>query len=176
MSHDLLTESRETGTRGRSPLTWLVAAAAAVIIVGAGIFALVDDRGTDEPPPPPQAAPSPSVIQLTAPGEQAYAARCAVPSAELLAPQPTAFDGTVTSIDDDVVTLSPSQWYAGESADEVQVEAPPEVLGQLLTSVEFEEGGRYLVAANSDDEVVVCGLSDRYTPRLATLYEQAFAG
>jgi hypothetical protein len=177
MSHDLLTESRETGTHGRSPLTWLVAAAAAVIIVGVGIFALVDDRGTNQPPPPSQAAPgSPSVTRLSAPSGQAYAARCAVPTAELLAPQQTAFDGTVTSIEDDVVTLAPSRWYAGETADEVQVDAPPEVLGQLLTSVEFEEGGRYLVAANNEDQVVVCGLSGPHTPRLERLYQQAFAG
>jgi hypothetical protein len=174
MSHDLLTESRETGTRGRSPLTWLVAAAAAVIIVGVGVFALVDDRGAEQSPPPPQAAPSPSVARLTAPGGQAYAARCAVPSADLLAPQSTAFDGTVTSIDDDVVTLEPSRWYAGEPAEQVRVEAPPDVLGQLLASVKFEEGERYLVAANADGQVVVCGLSGRHTPRLAALYERAF--
>ena len=36
MDNDLLTESRETGTRNRGPLTWLVAAAAALIIAGVG--------------------------------------------------------------------------------------------------------------------------------------------
>ena len=48
MSTELTTENRETGTRDRSPLTWLVAAAAyAVIIAGIGVFALV---GHDEDP------------------------------------------------------------------------------------------------------------------------------
>src|SRR3954467_4892506 len=42
-------ESRENGTRGRSPLTWLVAAAAVVLIAAAGVFGLVN-RGHDTAP------------------------------------------------------------------------------------------------------------------------------
>ncbi len=40
------TESRDTGARDRSPLTWLVAAAAVLLIMATGAFALVD-RGHD---------------------------------------------------------------------------------------------------------------------------------
>ena len=46
---DTLTdESRRTGTRDRSPLTWTVAIVVVLLIAGAALFALLD-RGSDEP-------------------------------------------------------------------------------------------------------------------------------
>jgi hypothetical protein len=176
MGNDLLTESRETGTHNRSPLTWLVAAAAAVIIVGAGVFAVVHGMNTNEPSTPPQAGPAPAVTELHAPGAAAASGRCASPSAAMLAGNPVAFDGTVESISDGLVTLRATRWYAGTPTDRVQVEAPSADLQKLLIAVHFEDGGRYLVTANQDDQLMVCGLSGQYTPHLARLYEKAFAG
>src|SRR3954452_24176587 len=63
MSTELTTESRETGTRHRSPLTWLVAAAAVVVIVGAGIFGVRALTGDDQTPPTAQ-ADHPSTVNL----------------------------------------------------------------------------------------------------------------
>jgi hypothetical protein len=176
MGNDVLTESRETGARNRSPLTWLVAAAAAVIIVGSGVFAIVHGRNTTEPSTPPQAGPGPTVTELHAPGAAANPGRCASPSARFLSAQPLAFDGTVESISGGVVTLTPTHWYAGDPTDTVQVEAPSAEIQKLLIAVHFEDGGRYLVTANQDDQLMVCGLSGQYTPHLARLYEKAFAG
>jgi hypothetical protein len=174
MSNDVLTESRENGTHNRSPLTWLVAAAAAVIIAGVGIFAVVNGTGGGEPTPPPQAA-DPTVTQLVSPGEGALSGRCMVPNADLLSDAPVAFDGTVESISDGLVTLDTSHWYAGDPTDQVTVEAPSEELSQLLAAVQFKDSGRYLVAANDSGELLVCGFSAPYSQGLASLYDKAFA-
>ncbi len=174
MSNDVLTESRETGTHGRGPLTWLVAAAAAVVIAGAGLFAVLDDG--DEAPVPsadPEPTAESTVTELSAP-EPGSSGRCMVPSAETLAGMPTAFDGTVQSIEGDTVTLEPTRWYAGDPTDLVIVEAPAEALRQLLIGVEFEDGGRYLVAATDGGEVAVCGFSAPYSQGLAATYAEAF--
>jgi len=171
MSTELTTENRETGTRDRGPLTWLVAAAAAVIIAGVGLFAVLNH---DEEPAVPPTATEPSTTELSAPDASAYDARCMVPNAEVLAQQSLAFDGTVTALADGVVTLTPSTWYAGGPTDVVEVEAPPAELQDLLQAVDFEVGGRYLVSA-SDGRVTVCGFSAPYSTELAALYDQAFS-
>jgi len=177
MSTELTTENRETGTHGRGPLTWLVAAAAAVIIAGVGIYAVVshdDDSGA----PPTAAEPTlteQTVTDLTVPDPEATSAKCMVPNAEVLAQQSVAFDGTVTRLAGDVVTLTPTRWYAGEPTDLVEVQAPPAELEGLLLAVDFEEGGRYLVSA-TDGRVTLCGFSAPYSTELAALYDQAFPG
>lgn len=170
MSTELTTENRETGTRDRSPLTWLVAAAAALIIGGVGLFAVL---GQDEEPPPPTAGGTETVTELSAPSPTAYAARCMVPNAETLSQQQVAFDGTVTAVDDGMVTLEVDEWYAGDPTDLVRVQAPSEEMQQLLAAVSFEEGGRYLVAA-TDGQVMICGFSAPYSADLAAIYQQAF--
>lgn len=178
MSNDALTESRETGPRGRGPLTWLVAAAAAVVIAGAGIFAVLeggDDAQFPSADPEPTAGTQLSVTELTAPAPRS-SPRCMVPDAGSLATMPTAFDGTVQSIEGDNVTLVPTHWYAGDPTDLVIVEAPSEALRQLLVTVEFEDGRRYLVAANDSGEVAVCGFSAPYTEEFAETYAEAFGG
>ena len=173
----VVTESRETGTRGRGPLTWLVAAAAVLVIAGTGLFLVLDGA----PDPSPVADPAPTagaertVTTLTAP-DPATTGRCMVPTAEVLATRPIAFDGTVESIEGDTVTLEPTQWYAGDATDLVTVEGPSAELRELLVAVEFEEGGRYLVAASEAGEVMVCGFSAPYSGELAATYAKAFGG
>lgn len=171
MSTELTEETRETGTRGRSPLTWLVAAAALVVIAGIGIFALVGHD--DTPDAPPTAADAQTVTELGVPGEEAFSARCAAPTSELIAGNDVAFDGTVTTVDDGMVTLQVTHWYAGEETDLVRIQAPSEELARLVLSVDFREGQRYLVAAR-DGQVAICGQSAPYSAELAQLYEQAF--
>jgi len=169
MSHDTMTESRETGTRGRSPLTWLIAAAAVALIAAAGAVAFLP--GGADPSPPPTAA-DPTVTELTMP--EATAGRCMVPSAATLKRAVYAFDGTVTAIENDTATLEVDRWYAGEETDQVDVDQSSADFASLILAPVFEEGQRFLVAATDDGSVMVCGFSAAYSDDLADLYAQAF--
>src|SRR6478736_8970575 len=62
MATELTTESRETGTRNRGPLTWLVAAAAVLVIAGVGIVGVLALTGDD--PGPTAGDPAPSATDL----------------------------------------------------------------------------------------------------------------
>lgn len=177
-----ITESRETGARDRSPLTWLVAAAAVILIAGVGIFGFLN-RGVDEPEVPsaqdtptqtsePTEPTGPTLTALTAPS--APAGRCLVPNADTLSRSSLAFDGTVEEVTGDAVTLSTTTFYAGTPTDLVRVESPPEALSALIGAVDFEVGQRYLVSA-SDGQVTVCGLSGPFSPELESLYLEAFS-
>lgn len=181
MSHDIDTQvpERQTGTRGRNPLTWLVAAAAVLVIAGVGVFTLT---GTDDDTTAPPIADDngsgdgggePVVISLRAPA--ASTGRCMMPSAEVLSQQQVAFEGTVEKIDEGTVVLTPTEFYAGDEADRVEVDAPAEQLTNLIGAVEFEVGGTYLVSA-TDGQVTVCGFSGPATPELEQLYADAFGG
>lgn len=186
MATELTSENRATGTRGRGPLTWLVAAAAVLVIVGAGVVGALTLTGDDSPPvasPEPgssssaarPSAPAAALTQLTAPAGAAYAAKCLVPTAEVLATADVAFDGTVSTIDGDRVVLRVNHWYAGSPTESVEVTAPDADLGRLITTVDFVAGSRYLVSA-VDGQVSICGFSAPYDAELAALYEQAFGG
>lgn len=177
MAEDLSThETREAGTRARGPLTWLVAAAAVVVIAGAVTFAVLrgEDGAPGAPSQDPPVAGEVTVTELQAPGAAAYEARCMLPNAEVLQGKPVAFDGTVTSIEGDVVTLEPTEWYAGEPTDLVTVTAPGAELEKLLSAVSFEDGQRYLVAADDDGDVMVCGFSAPWSAELSAVYAEAF--
>lgn len=175
MSHP---ETPTDSGRRRGPLTWLVAAAAVAIIAGVGAFALLN--GTEEAGSP-VAGPEPSgstsaseTTELQAPGAEAISGRCLPPTADVLAEADVAFDGTVEQIDEGLVTLRATRWYAGEPTDLVTVRGPSEELQQLLVAVDFQDGGRYLVAASDNGQVMVCGFSSDFSPRLQRLYDQAF--
>ena len=164
MSHDL-----DTPTRHRTPLTWLVAAAALLVIAGVGVFAVVG--GDDEPQVPTAQDPAPTVVELSA--RPPVAAKCAVPSVEILSLQEIAFDGTVSAIADGTVTLGVAKWYRGGPADQVTVDAPPTDMQALVQAADFQVGQRYLVSAN-DGFVTVCGFTAPYSEDLAALYAEAF--
>jgi len=164
MSHDL-----DTPARRRTALTWLVAAAALLVIAGVGVFAVVG--GDDEPQLPTAQDPAPTVVELSA--RPPVAAKCAVPSAEILSLQETAFDGTVSAIADGTVTLDVAKWYRGGPADQVTVDAPPTDMQALVQAADFQAGQRYLVSAN-DGFVTVCGFTAPYSDDLAALYVEAF--
>ena len=165
MSHDL-----DTPARRRTPLTWLVAAAALLVIAGVGVYAVMG--GDDGPQVPTAQDPALTVVELTA--RPPVAGRCAVPTAELLANQETAFDGTVSAVTDGTVTLDVTEWYRGGPADQVTVDAPPADMQALVQAADFKAGQRYLVSAN-DGFVTVCGFTAPYSDDLAALYAEAFA-
>ncbi|GAA4673792.1 hypothetical protein [Nocardioides nanhaiensis] len=189
-----LPETRQTGVHDRSRLTWLVAAAALVLIAGVGAVVLLDRDGGSTPAAAPTSDPS-TDVQSPVPGGSepegtgtptgratvlgvpagVGSARCAVPAAEVLSRQTLAFDAVVSEVQDGLVTLTPSMFFAGEPTTQVEVQAPPEVLQQLLLAVDFQEGERYLVAATGG-EVAVCGYTGAWTPDLEQLYLEAFPG
>lgn len=112
-------------------------------------------------------------VELTADGSAA--GKCAMPNAETLAGFDTAFEGTVTSLDDGTATLAVDQWYAGgDGASTVTVTTPSKALEDLLMAVEFQADRTYLVSADGG-RVTLCGFSAEASPELETLYQSAFA-
>jgi hypothetical protein len=139
------------------------------VIAGVGLFAVL---GTgDDPGVPAARKAAPTSMELTA--RPPSTAKCMVVSPAALQQQQVAFDGTVASISDDVVTLDVGHWYLGGRADQVTVRAPAADLSALVQAADFRVGERYLVSA-TDGQVSVCGFTAPYSADLAALYEQAF--
>jgi hypothetical protein len=178
MSHSHTPEPRPADSRQRRPMAWLLAAAAVVLIAGAGAFAATsgdqDSRSPEAGTEPTASTSAVSTTELEAPGAGATSGRCLPPSAEVLSGAEVAFDGTVEDIEDGLVTLRPTHWYAGSPTDLVTVKGPSEELQQLLVAVDFQDGGRYLVAASKNGQVMVCGFSAEHSASLERLYGQAF--
>ena len=158
-------ESRESGTRGRSPLTWLVAAAA-VVLIAAGAFGLAQ-RGHDTTP-----AAGGSVTEL---GYQPPAGRCMIPNVGVLRQQGVAFRGTLVSLGDGTARFEVTRWYAGGPTDVAQVSAPATDLTDLEQAADLRVGGDYLVSATSGT-VTGCGFTGPARGHLLDLYGRAFAG
>jgi len=99
--------------------------------------------------------------------------RCTPIDAESLSRAEAAFDGEVLTVDGDAVTLAGREWYAGGD-EAAQVRLDLARVPQSLTGYfDFEEGSRYLVAAN-DDTVMVCGFSAPWSADLEGVYAEAF--
>lgn len=157
--------------------THLLPAAAAVLLLALAGCGSQETDATDRDDSPAATSASESdagagTLALTADGSTT--GKCAMPSAETLATFDTAFEGTVTSVDDGTATLSVDQWYAGDEAETVTVEAPSKALEDLLLAVDFEEGTTYLVSATGD-RVTLCGFTAEASPELEALYSEAFA-
>lgn len=174
----LLTKGMPAMSRLRT--THLLPAAAAVLLLaltgcgqdsGSSDDAATSTAESGDTSAADDAAPA-GTLALTADGS--VAGKCAVPSAETLATFDTAFEGTVTSVSDGTATLSVDEWYAGDEAATVTVEAPSKALEDLLMAVDFQEGRTYLVSA-TDDRVTLCGFTAEASPELESLYSEAFA-
>ena len=101
----------------------------------------------------------------------ALATKCMAPSADLVARQAIAFEGTVITVTDDLVTLAASHFYHGNATDLVTVSKPD--LGMSELPVDFQVGKAYLVGA-TDGHVSICGLSGPAADELRALYTEAF--
>jgi hypothetical protein len=147
---------------------WLigVAAAAALVVVVGGAIALTGGSGQE-----PVASGPP--LELNAGGGDVMSS-CIAFSVEYLAPMPVAFEGTVSSVDGDAVTLTVDHWYKGGDSAEVVLNAP-QGLEALIASFPLEEGEQYLITA-SEGNVNYCGFSGPSTPEMRAAYEDAFAG
>ncbi|MBZ5734583.1 hypothetical protein K8Z61_08735 [Nocardioides sp. TRM66260-LWL] len=169
--------------RRRTPL--LLGAAAVVLAAGiGGGYALT--RGGDPTGPvaatdpsasasgTPSALPSPSVTLTAAtPG----IARCAVPSAAMLARAALAVEGTVAEADDGRATLRVDRVLKGDPGAALAVTylagraSAPRIEGAL----DLEVGRSYLVAGTEDGRLMVCGFSGPADDAgLQRLYAEAF--
>ena len=163
------TESRDTGTHDRSPLTWLVAAAAVLLIVATGAFALVNrDQGTTP-------SSQPTVTSLVA--APRVDALCIRPNIRVLQAQTIAFRGTLRSTDPaaGTATFEVRDWFRGGPTELVRVTTPDDRIERLVFLGDLVPGRTYLVAAH-DGLITGCGFTGPDTPARAALYEQAFGG
>jgi hypothetical protein len=83
-----------------------------------------------------------------------------------------AFEGTVTSIDGDVVTLDVGHWFKGGDAATVVLSAPSG-LNALIGGMDFKSGDTYLITA-TEGTVNYCGYSGPSTPEFRASFEKAF--
>jgi hypothetical protein len=144
---------------------WLVGVAAvAALVVAVGGAVALTGGGED-----PVASGPP--LELNAGGEDPMA-MCIVFSVEELAKAPMAFEGTVTSVEGETITLTVDEWFKGGDAGEVVLHAPAG-MEALIAGIPFEVGSQYLITAY-DGNVNYCGFSGPSTPELRAAYEQAF--
>jgi len=162
MSTPTIEKSETPPSRSRAP--WYAAVAAvAVVAVAIGGVALLSNEETA----PVATAP----LELTANAGDVMAS-CIQLSADILVDVPVAFEGTVTAIEGDVVTLDVDRWFTGGDATTVVVTAPAG-LEALIGGIQFDMGATYLVSA-TDGVVNYCGFSGPATPELTAIFEEAF--
>lgn len=169
-SRELLEDIMSTPIDQQSESTrrpWLVGAvaAAAVIVIVAGGYALFAGDDTE-----PVAQGPPLVLDG---GAGDAMASCIAFSVDQLATMPVAFEGTVTAIEGETVTLAVDQWFVGGDAAIVEVHAPAG-LEALIGSVPFAHGEQFLITAY-EGAVNYCGFSGPSTPEFRSAFEEAFA-
>ena len=143
--------------------TVAVAAVAALVLAIAGGLSLVGGEET-----PPSAA-----LELNAGGEDVMASCIMFSPEELERVAEIAFEGTVTAVDGDTVSLTVDTWFRGDEAEEVVLHAPQGMVA-LIGGIPFEVGGQYLITAQGGN-VNYCGFSGPSTPDLRAGFETAFA-
>jgi hypothetical protein len=163
----------------RKTRRWALPVAAAVLALIAGGTAWAVTR-PDPSAPDVALMPVPAigtmsagpVVRLTDSGAQA---KCREPEpARLAEAADFAFEGTVSRIENDVVTLTVSHVFRGAAAGTVEVAQTDESTEQLLGAQRFRSGGEYLIAS-ADDRVLICGYTGAAdAPGLRELYEAAF--
>ncbi len=147
---------------------WLLGVAAVAVLVVAVGGAIALTGGDSETP----VATGPPLV-LNA-GVDDPMAMCIVFSVEELAKAPVAFEGTVSSVDGETVTLDVDTWYRGGDSAQVEIHAPAG-MEALIGGIPFETGTQYLVTAY-DGNVNYCGFTGESTPELKAAFEEAFAG
>ncbi|MFK4106113.1 hypothetical protein ACI2L1_39865 [Streptomyces sp. NPDC019531] len=133
-----------TAGKGRRRLFGLAAAAA--LLLGGGITAgITANSGNGHE----TAAGAP--LKLTV-AHSTTSRKCAPPVPDQLAGNPTLFYGTVTSVKGPLTTFHVEDWLRGGGTRTVLVNQDPDV--EHLT---FTVGQRYIVAADEDGTVPICG-------------------
>ena len=145
---------------------WYIATAAAVAVAAAISIPAVFGGS-----PGATVAGTPLALSL---GEGDGLASCMAFDTQILAEMPLAFEGTVTSVDGEQVTLRVDRWFKGGDAATVELFAPAG-LRALIGGIDFVEGDEYLVSA-TEGNVNYCGYSGPATPEYRAAFENAFGG
>jgi len=111
-------------------------------------------------------------LELSAGDGGGAMASCLAFDPAVLADMPVAFEGTVTAVDGDRVTLEVDEWFKGGDADEVVLLAP-QGLEALIGGVPFEADRQYLISA-TNGQVNYCGFSGESSEELRSGFEAAF--
>jgi hypothetical protein len=180
MSADLEIRPADPGPaepRRRTRVTWLVAAAAVAVIAAGGAFAVNGLTGNDAGAPQADHQQTPGAGtsaggQTTVLSVAEQQGRCAAPDPAILAQYPQAFQGTVTSIEGDTMTMETTDVLQGDVGETVQVTAPQELFNEMINTVNFEVGQSYLVAAY-DGQVSMC-YSGSASGELRSPFDKAF--
>ncbi len=169
MLEDIMsTPTKEKTEPGQTPRrAWIGIAAVAALVMAVG-GALVFG-GNDETP-----SASGPPLELNAPVEDTMAICMAFSTEQLAASSEVAFEGTVTAVDGDTVTLTVDEWFRGGDQNEVILHAP-QGMEALIGGIPFTVGDQYLISAVGGT-VDYCGFSGPSTPELRAAYETAFAG
>lgn len=174
-SRELLEQIMSTPTKEKeSPKpaprkTWFIATAAVAALVLA-IAAGLGLAGKEGTPSIQDKAP----IALDAGGEDIMASCIAFSPEELEKVAELAFEGTVTAVDGDTVTLTVDTWFrGGDEAAQVVLNAP-QGMEALIGGIPFVSGDQYLISAQAGS-VNYCGFSGPSTPELRAGFETAFA-
>jgi hypothetical protein len=172
-SRQILEDIMSTPTKERTQptpaprRTWTIgiAAVAALILAVAAGLALT---GGDEAP-----VASGPPLELNAGGEDVMASCIRFSPEELDQVAEIAFEGTVTSVEGETVTLTVDTWFRGGDAAEVILNAP-QGMEALIGGIPFTTGDVYLVTAQGGN-VNYCGFSGPATPDYRAAFEEAFA-
>ncbi|MFD4501369.1 hypothetical protein [Streptomyces sp. NPDC058457] len=136
----------KTATPKRRRLLALAAAVGALLLGGGITGGLVANHGNG---PSPSAGP----LRLTVASGSAEA-KCAAPVPDRLRRYPLLFEGTVTSASGSSVSFRVDHWLrGGDGAGTVRLTSDPDEPESLTFSV----GEHYIVAADADGTVPVCG-------------------
>lgn len=157
--------STKTSTES-SRTRWYAAAAAAAAI--AVVIALPAINGTTPTTTTVLAGP-PLELSL---GDGGAMASCIAFDVEFLREMPIAFEGTVTALDGEQVTLTVDEWFTNGDARVVELRAPAG-MEALIGGIDFVEGARYLITA-AEGNVNYCGFSGPSTPEFRAAFEEAF--
>jgi len=152
--------------------TWILTAAAAVVVAALGFGGWTALQGTDERPN--QVATEKTVTTLKAPAKADTSQMCMRVEPASVAQMQVAFDGTVSAVNGDEVTLEVSKWYVGGDTDQVKLtQISNDGMIALEGGIQLEQGQRYLVTAH-DGVVNGCGFSALWSQELQDVFDQAF--
>jgi len=125
-----------------------------------------DDPASEGPEP---SATAESIVLTLGGGT---GAKCIMPNPDTLSGFADAFSGTVTEVHGNEAVLLVDHWYVGGEADRVVVRTSDGAITEAGLR-DLREGQRYLISGDQGT-VSLCGFSDRWSPRLERMYDEAF--
>jgi hypothetical protein len=162
--------STHTSNRPNRTRWYAAAAVAAVALVAAVAIPALNGDGPSSTTTTAVAA-TPLELSL---GDGGAMASCIAFDVAFLSEMQVAFEGTVTGIDGEQVTMTVDEWFKGSDASSVVLRAPAG-MEALIGGIDFVEGESYLITA-AEGNVNYCGFSGPSTPEFRAAFEEAFNG